>query len=128
MEWINELKKLDKDIYGNVRLSIDGHQVSFSNVLSGRTFVIQWYYKGVWKGEYSNQENAIGQMFGKPIYYTMGKKLYEFEVAVHGKKFADKSKKEYESRIMMYHYRWNNATELIKHLKGNFKNITVLPD
>lgn len=127
MEWIKALEKLDEgNVFTSVKLKIDNHNVTYCNKLIDRELVIMWYCDGWWKGEYVNKENEIGQKFGKPQYYGCPKESYNLELALNGKKAADKYREELRKRIMMYDYKWNNAAELIKHLKKNFAKIEVI--
>lgn len=126
MEWVKVIKSLDTDRLGGVSLKIDGYKVSYYNELVGRKYVIVYYVDGWNKGEWSNRDSEIGQRFGRPVYYRVTAKEMRFWTALHGKKKAEKMKVEWKSKVLLYHFRFDNATQLIKFLKSKKYQIEVI--
>lgn len=126
MEWIKAIKGLDTDKLKGVVLKIEGYKVSYYNQLVGRKYVVIYYVDGWSKGEWSNRDSEIGQMFGNPVYYRVTAKEMKLWTFLHGKKKAEKMKDEWKKKILLFHYKFNTPASLIRFLKSKKYQIEVI--
>lgn len=127
MDWIKQIKAIETEQI-TVELLIDNtHKVTYAPRLDKRKLVICWYYNRDFKIEYFEKTNEIGQLFGNPRYFKLKPKEYLYIKKSHGKKKADKLKKQRETNPIMFRSCFSSARSLITHLKNKqFKTIEVI--
>lgn len=125
-DWELALLEKDNHLFGGVKIVADGYNISYTKSFNKNKSVWMFYIDGTWKGVYSNVDNEIGQKFGNPKRNKMSKDLYALIRLNKSKYLADKQKKEYENKVVYYHYCFSSATQIIKILKQNCKDIKLL--
>ncbi len=126
MKWIEEIKGLETLKNRHVSLLIDNeHKVTYASALLDRKIIFYWLYNDTYDIKYLDRTSNIGQLFGQPRYLKLTPKEYANIKKGHGKKVADKMKKERAEKPLMYKSHWTSTRNLILHLK-KFKSVEVL--
>ena len=123
-EWQIYLKEqLRGNGYSRAVLNCDGDKITFEEYIYKRRVSIQWYYNGIWKGEYHNVENEIGKKFGTPMYIKTSPRVVKLARMTYGEKAAEKIKNT--RNLIGYNYKYTSVAAIIRQLKATCKVIEV---
>lgn len=130
-EW-QQVEKALSGIYGNAKLTVDGHAICFNReLISNNKLGIVTYVNGRWEAKwFSSKAEYPEQRFLKREEHYSHKPKLRAELNKHKKRYGAKFLKENgidpDHKYVLFTPIWPNVTAIRRHYEKNFSSIELV--